>query len=112
MLLNSPRIFSAIPRRAIQVRAQSLLSRSGSGAREFKVILDNDTLYVDQRLAEALGWTTATQAEGVSLTLNGWAPHYFAITRTGTDSDLLARGTVESSLNPRVQQILEYLKYR
>ena len=55
--------------------------------REFKVILDNDTLYVEQPLAEALGWKPDHSSDkGIPLTLSGWAPHYFAITRTGTDS--------------------------
>ncbi|TBU29951.1 hypothetical protein BD311DRAFT_659881 [Dichomitus squalens] len=94
----------------VGIRSHAVLS-SSSNAREFKVVLDNGTLYVDQALAEALGWTP-TQTQGVSLTLSGWEPHYFAIARTGTDSDLLARGTVESSRNPAVQQMLEYLKDR
>jgi len=81
--------------------------------REFKVVLDNETLYIDQILAEALGWKPdETNKDGVSLTLSGWSPHYFAIAKTGTDSDLLARNTVESSRNPRVQEILAYLKDR
>lgn len=57
------------------------------GPREFKVLLDNETLYVEQELAEALGWKPDVKSEqGVSLTLSGWAPNYFAIARTGTDS--------------------------
>ena len=106
---------------------------SAPSRREFKVVLDNETLYVEQPLAEALGWTPDVPSEkGVSLTLSGWAPHYFAIAPTGSDSgehrgepikplilnlssqhvDRLARGTVESSRNPRVQELLEYLKDR
>ncbi|KAI0668856.1 hypothetical protein C8Q78DRAFT_1043332 [Trametes maxima] len=108
MLLS--RIFLFTPRRIVGARSQSVLSTTTT-AREFKVVLDNGTVYVDQALAEALGWTPQ-QAQGVSLTLSGWQPHYFAITRTGTDSDLLARGTVESSRNPKVQQMLDYLKDR
>ena len=78
-------ILSSIPpRRMMGVRSQSILSPT-SNAREFKVVLDNGTVYVDQALAEALGWSP-TQTEGVSLTLSGWGPHYFAIARTGTDS--------------------------
>ena len=82
MLLS--RILSVAPRRITGIRSHSVLSPS-SNAREFKVVLDNGTLYVDQALAEALGWTP-TQTEGVPLTLSGWEPHYFAIARTGTDS--------------------------
>ncbi|KAL6301118.1 hypothetical protein BKA93DRAFT_739271 [Sparassis latifolia] len=80
--------------------------------KEFKVLLDNQTLYVDQELAEALGWKANGGPEGLSLTLNGWAPHYFTIAPTGTDSDLLSRATVESSRNPNVQAVLAYLKER
>lgn len=117
---------------AVRAQPESTLSRSPT-AKEFKVVLDNGTLYVDQAVDEALGWT-ADKSTGTSLTLSGWAPHYFAITQSGTDSgkpcffpwpvcrwsqssvtpspDLLARGTVESGQNPKVQQLLEYLKDR
>lgn len=55
--------------------------------REFKVVLDNDTLYVEQALAEALGWKAgAVGTESVPLTLSGWSPHYFAIAKTGSDA--------------------------
>jgi len=80
--------------------------------REFKVVLDNETLFIDQTLAEALGWKPDGSKDGVPLTLSGWSPHYFAIAKTGSDSDLLARGTVESSRNPRVKEVLAYLKDR
>ncbi|KAI0357839.1 hypothetical protein OH77DRAFT_1421960 [Trametes cingulata] len=102
---------------ATGVRWQSILSSSAT-AKEFKVVLDNETLYIDQELAEALGWTPqSTQSDSgtpgtVALTLSGCAPHYFAIARTGSDSDRLARATVESSRNPRVQEMLDYLKDR
>ena len=67
--------------------SSSARGRSESSVREFKVILDNDTLYVDQSLAEALGWTPQVEAsKGVSLTLSGWAPNYFAIAQTGSDA--------------------------
>ncbi|KAI8975928.1 hypothetical protein BD414DRAFT_423580 [Trametes punicea] len=110
MLLSRTRPLLDASRRVFQIRSQSVLSPN-SNAREFKVVLDNGTLYVDQAVAEALGWSP-TQPQGVPLTLSGWAPHYFAIARTGTDSDLLARGTVESGRSPNVQQLLEYLKDR
>ncbi|KAG2015149.1 hypothetical protein CC2G_008444 [Coprinopsis cinerea AmutBmut pab1-1] len=76
----------------------------------FKVTLDGGTLYIPQEVAEALGWKEGTPTEGVALRLSGWAPHYFAITQKGTDADLLAHGTIESSRNPVVQETLEYLK--
>ncbi|KAI0364527.1 hypothetical protein BV20DRAFT_956031 [Pilatotrama ljubarskyi] len=119
------RVFRGVPSGGLRGRVaglrrcQSILSSTGATAKEFKVVLeDNDTLYIDQELAEALGWTpqVAHSDSGtpgtVSLTLSGWAPHYFAIARTGSDSDRLARATVESSCNPRVQAMLEYLKDR
>ncbi len=82
MLLS--RILRSATRRTHGLRFQSVLSSSCT-AKQFKVVLDNDTVYVDQELAEALGWAP-TQTQGVSLTLSGWAPNYFAIARTGSDS--------------------------
>ncbi|EJD45760.1 hypothetical protein AURDEDRAFT_165210 [Auricularia subglabra TFB-10046 SS5] len=70
------------------------------------------TVYIDQKLAEALGWDPEKGRECVQLTLSGWAPNYFAITAEGTDADLLARGTVESSKNPVLLGVLEDLKER
>ena len=57
-----------------------------SRRQEFKVVLDNDTLYVPQEVAEALGWKPQEVAKPVQLTLSGWAPNYFAVARTGSDS--------------------------
>ncbi|KAF9786794.1 hypothetical protein BJ322DRAFT_1003396 [Thelephora terrestris] len=91
-------------------RGRSLSSSATSQVREFKVVLDGQTLYIEKPLAEALGWNPGTSTEGVSLRLSGWEPKFFAITPTGTDSDLLAQATVESSNNPQVQQVLSYLK--
>ncbi|TFK18164.1 hypothetical protein FA15DRAFT_603793 [Coprinopsis marcescibilis] len=56
------------------------------GPKEFKVILDGETLYIHQELAQVLGWTKETPTKGVSLQLSGWSPHYFAITHKGTDT--------------------------
>ena len=60
-----------------------------SSAKEYKVTLDNGTLYVSQPVAEALGWkaedNAASSSEGVSLRLRGWAPHYFTIAQSGSD---------------------------
>lgn len=81
-----------------------------SSVRQFKVTLDNETVYVEQPLAEALGWDPAQPSQSVTLSLSGWAPHFFAITRSGSDADLLARGTVESANNPHVQTVLQHLK--
>lgn len=57
------------------------------GAQRFTVTLDaaSRTLYVDQALAEALGWTDSANSS-ISLTLSGKAPHYFAIAPTGSDA--------------------------
>ncbi|KAL4252687.1 hypothetical protein ABKN59_004041 [Abortiporus biennis] len=90
----------------IQCRSMSYQNKP----REFKVVLDNETLYIDKTLAEALGWKPEQDVNGVPLILSGWEPQYFNITRSGSDSDLLARSTVESSRNPRVKQVLEYLR--
>ncbi|GJE97831.1 hypothetical protein PsYK624_140530 [Phanerochaete sordida] len=107
-----PRVFRFARRGVCGARAQSVLS-PGSAAREFKVVLDGDTLYVDREVAEALGWTPAhPPSEGVPLTLSGWAPGYLAIARTGSDSDRLARATAESGRDPKMQQVLDYLKDR
>lgn len=59
-----------------------------SSTREFKVILDNETLYVPQPVAEALGWNPVSDAQtgSVPLILHGWNPQYFSITQAGTES--------------------------
>ncbi|KAF8202470.1 hypothetical protein BJ912DRAFT_944903 [Pholiota molesta] len=81
-----------------------------SNATHFKATLDGGTLYVEEDVAKALGWTEENSIDGVSLRLSGWGPHYFAITQKGTEADLLACATVESSRNPIVQATLEHLK--
>ncbi|KAL5504824.1 hypothetical protein ACEPAH_7487 [Sanghuangporus vaninii] len=93
------RVFSPLQRRWIS-----------SSTREFKVVLDNETLYIDKSLAEALGWTPEAGFGGVNLRLYGWDPKYFVITPSGSDAERLAQGTVESAQNPRVQIVLNYLK--
>jgi len=50
------------------------------------VTLDNEALYLDEKLARALGWTPEAGVDGVKLSLHGWKSHYFVITRAGTDS--------------------------
>ena len=101
--------------------------------KEFKVVLDESsrTVYVEQPLAEALGWSTETPAEnGVPLTLRGWEPNYFVITRSGSEAgqdtpslyeysttnvphaDELARSTIDSSRDPQMREALDYLKER
>lgn len=55
-------------------------------AREFKVLLDNQTLYVGQELAEAMGWSDKIGVDGVKLSLHGLSPTFFSITPTGSDS--------------------------
>src|ERR1700753_2712404 len=64
---------------------RGLSSSTTSKVRQFKVVLDGQTLYIEKPLAEALGWNPATGADGVSLRLSGWDPKFFAITPTGTD---------------------------
>ena len=54
---------------------------------EHRVILDNQTLYVDRSLAEALGWKAEQGSDaGIELSLSGWGPTYFTITPTGSES--------------------------
>ncbi|KAI0714040.1 hypothetical protein C8T65DRAFT_645309 [Cerioporus squamosus] len=105
---------SRLPRSSLLVvrRYQSNAARlSPAAPKEFKVVLDNETLYIDQHLAEALGWDRERQ-ESIPLTLHGWGPNYFAIARTGSDSETLAKRTAESGSDPNVQKVLEYLKDR
>ncbi|KAJ7476932.1 hypothetical protein B0H11DRAFT_1809823, partial [Mycena galericulata] len=63
-------------------------------------------------MAEALGWKPNQGLDGVQLTLHGWEPSYFAISPTGSDSELLAKGTVEGSRDENVKTVLSYLKAR
>lgn len=92
--------------------------------------LDRNTLYISKSTARALGWTPEQDLCGVQLTLHGWAPGYFAIAQTNSDSgepvypevrlgskktltqhiERLARATIESSRNPAVLEVLEQLK--
>ncbi|RDB25720.1 hypothetical protein Hypma_006648 [Hypsizygus marmoreus] len=80
---------------------------------EHKVLLGGQTVYIGREIALALGWRPDQErSASISLTLNGWNPSYFTIAPTGSDSDLLSRRTVESSQNPHVKGILDYLKDR
>ena len=67
-----------------------LVAQHSTVAREFKVTLDGQTLYVEKELAQALGWAPGISTDVVSLRLSGWDPHYFAITQTGTDAGMLS----------------------
>ncbi|KAG8765437.1 hypothetical protein FRC20_007107 [Serendipita sp. 405] len=92
-------------------------------------MLDKDTLYIDENIAQGLGWEPGRGLDGVQLPLHGWEKGYSVITRKGTDagwnvdlsnsvrlkltsliSELLAKGTIESSRNPIVLKVLEGLK--
>lgn len=68
--------------------SRTCLAHHSTSVRDFKVTLDGDALYIDKDLAEALGWTTGLSTEGLPLRLSGWEPHYFVITRPGTDAGL------------------------
>lgn len=91
-------------------RMNSTKSSQWPSPKEFRVLLDNETLYVDKDLAMALGWKP--DGPGASLTLNGVGQSYFTITPTGSDSDRLSSSTVESMQNSNVQKILAYMKDR
>ncbi|KAF8590846.1 hypothetical protein K439DRAFT_1299745, partial [Ramaria rubella] len=79
---------------------------------EHKVLLDGQTLYITKELAQALGWKADQGLDGFKLTLHGWEPSFFTVTPSGTDSEWLSRGTLESSQNPNVEKVLDYLKDR
>jgi len=53
--------------------------------KEYKATLDHETLYTPHELAEALGWRP-DQKEPCKLTLSGWEPGYFALTKEGSDA--------------------------
>ena len=76
-----------IPLRLRHVSAyrRSLASSAIPRVRQFKVVLDGQTLYIEKPLAQALGWDPGKSTEGVSLRLSGWEPKFFAITPTDTD---------------------------
>ncbi len=82
---------------------------STSSADEHKVLLDRaaQTLYVSKDIATALGW----QADfpEVPLTLNG-REGYIAITKVGNDAEAIARVTIESLKDDKVQGVLQGLK--
>ncbi|KAJ7675683.1 hypothetical protein DFH06DRAFT_664741 [Mycena polygramma] len=82
------------------------------GAKKHEVVLDNQTLFLTREVAEALGWKPDQGPEGVQLTLHGWEPDFFTITPTGSDSEMLSKGTVESSQDENVKTVLAYLKDR
>jgi hypothetical protein len=73
-----------IPRTHARFMATSTTLQSPS---EHRVILDDQTLYVDQSLAEALGWKPEQRSDaGIELSLSGWGPTYFTIAPTGSES--------------------------
>ncbi|SJL00719.1 uncharacterized protein ARMOST_04033 [Armillaria ostoyae] len=82
---------------------------STSSAEEHKVLLDRaaQTLYVSKDTATALGWHA--DFPEVPLTLNG-CEGYIAITKEGSDSEALARVTIESLKDDKVQGVLQGLK--
>jgi hypothetical protein len=75
-------------RNACASRGRRLSSTATSQVRQFKVVLDGQTLYMEKPLAEALGWNPETGTEGVSLRLSGWEPNFFSITPTDTDAGM------------------------
>jgi hypothetical protein len=115
-----------IARTHAQFMATSTTLQSPS---EHRVILDNQTLYVDQSLAEALGWKPEQGSDaGIELSLSGCQPTS-QLHRPGVKvvshsawmspsfsfcchQDRLARGVVESSHNANVKRVLDYLEER
>lgn len=88
-LLRRRRHFDAIAHNFRGVGSARTFTTSTS-ATEHKVTLDNKTLYIDQSLAEALGWSPQSGSDaGIQLsmsTMTGWGPSYFTITAAGSDS--------------------------
>jgi hypothetical protein len=88
-LIASSRSRSTPAFRWLALRPRNLLRRAyhdRAGPRQYKVTLDGDAVYIEQELAEALGWREGALTEGIPLRLSGWSPHYFAITQKGTDA--------------------------
>lgn len=99
-------------------------------AKHHNCALDNETLYVPESVAKALRWKPGQDLKGLQLTLHGWEPGYFAISRTGSESgeiilgfdfvqqlmtgsiERLAKSTIESSRNPLMLEALKNLKDR
>lgn len=70
MLLRRLRMASTPPWRGSSLRLRS----TTIPPKEYTVTLDNETLYVSEELARALGWTPEVEHKGVRLSLHGWAP--------------------------------------
>ena len=67
---------------------RALSSSATSQVRQFKVVLNGQTLYIDRPLAEALEWNIRASTQGVPLRLSGWEPKFFTITPTDTDAGM------------------------
>lgn len=86
------RLFSQLPRQGM-IATRRMSSSTTPSTRtpeipaptEHRVVLDNQTLYISQELAEGLGWKPSQSLDGVKLSLHGWDPTFFTITPTGTD---------------------------
>jgi hypothetical protein len=72
--------------RQIAGERRCISSSAPSFSSSHTVTLDNETLYLDEKLARALGWTPEAGVDGVKLSLHGWKSHYFVVTKAGTDS--------------------------
>lgn len=86
------RLFSQLPRHGMIATRRMSSSTTPStctpeipAPTEHRVVLDNQTLYISQELAEGLGWKPNQSLDGVKLSLHGWEPTFFTITPTGTD---------------------------
>lgn len=95
--LQSPlrmyRLYSQIPHSYWMLRKHRLSSLFPStystSVKHFRVTLDHNTLYIEQPLAEALGWKPDAATQGIPLNLTGWAPHYFVIAPSGSEAGAL-----------------------
>lgn len=76
-----------LTRAPVSIRRRNLnYTTSTRQSRHHTVVLDNQTLYIPQELAETLGWKADQGVDGLSLSLHGQSPNFFTITPKGTDS--------------------------
>ncbi|KAK0228836.1 hypothetical protein IW262DRAFT_1456052 [Armillaria fumosa] len=92
-----------------RLRLHGIRCISTNSSEEYRVLLDRaaQTVYVSKDIATALGWHA--DVPEVPLKLNG-REGYIAITKAGSDSDALARVTIESLNDDKVQGVIHGLK--
>ena len=84
------RLIRSVPTQTGCIKPHKRFQSTSNPPKQYTVTLDNETLYINEDVARALGWTPETGHAGVKLTLHGWEPRFFAITPTGSDSGQLS----------------------